>query len=161
MTDKPMPRNTIDEPTHGDAVAGPPPLPDSAPAMRRVLCVEDDEDIRIVLEFSLGVLGGYEVLCCADGLQAVAAAPGFRPDLVVLDVMMPRMTGPETLLALRAMDSLRGVPMVFMTAKAMPEEVERLLEHGATGIIVKPFDPVTLPQDLLIYWEHGRGRPQA
>ncbi len=146
---------------HGNAPATQLPKRDAADKMRRVMCVEDDEDIRTVLEFSLGVLGGYDVLCCAGGLQAIEAAPTFRPDLVLLDVMMPVMTGPETMAALRAMDSMRGVPMVFMTAKAMPEEVESLLEHAATGIIVKPFDPVSLPSDLLIYWEHGRGRPEA
>jgi CheY-like chemotaxis protein len=52
---------------------------------------------------------------------------------------------------------MAGVPVVFMTAKAMPDEVEELLQYGATGVIVKPFDPVTLPQDIRIYWEHGRG----
>lgn len=129
------------------------------PSLKRVMCVEDDEDIRTVLEFSLGTLGGYEVMCCASGPQALAAAPAFAPDLILLDVMMPLMSGPEVLAALRQTDRLRNVPTVFMTAKAMPEEVESLLVHGATGIIVKPFDPVTLPRDILIYWEHGRGRP--
>jgi CheY-like chemotaxis protein len=126
-------------------------------ALQRVMCVEDDADIRTVLEFSLGTLGRYEVCSCADGPAAIAAAPAFRPELVLLDVMMPMMTGPQTLQALRALPGMAGVPMVFLTAKAMPDEVERLLGYGATGVIVKPFDPVRLPQDLLIYWEHGRG----
>jgi CheY-like chemotaxis protein len=77
--------------------------------------------------------------------------------LVLLDVMMPEMSGPETLIKLRALPAMKGVPIVFLTAKAMQDEVEALLECGATGIIVKPFDPVALPQNIRIYWEHGRG----
>jgi CheY-like chemotaxis protein len=124
--------------------------------LQRVMCVEDDPDIRIILEFSLVHLGGYQVCLCPGGRDALDKAPDFRPDLVLLDVMMPDMTGPETLQALRLQPAMRGVPVVFITAKAMPDEVESLLEHGATGVIVKPFDPVTLPQDIRIYWEHGR-----
>jgi CheY-like chemotaxis protein len=121
------------------------------------MCVEDDADIRMILEFSLGNLGGYEVLACAGGRAALAQAGAFRPNLVLLDVMMPDMTGPETLAALRELPEMKGVPVVFLTAKAMPEEVEKLLVFGATGVIVKPFDPVTLPQEIRIYWEYGRG----
>jgi CheY-like chemotaxis protein len=124
---------------------------------RRVMCVEDDADIRMILEFSLGSVGGYEVLACPGGRAALAQAASFRPDLVLLDVMMPDMSGPETLEALREMPAMQGVPVVFITAKAMPDEVERLLGCGATGVIVKPFDPVALPQQLRIYLDHGRG----
>jgi CheY-like chemotaxis protein len=125
--------------------------------LRRVMCIEDDDDIRMILEFSLAKVGGYEVLACAGGRAALAQAVAFRPDLILLDVMMPDLSGPETLEALRALPEIRGVPVVFLTAKAMAHEVEGLLEHGATGVIVKPFDPVALPQQIRIYWEHGRG----
>lgn len=125
--------------------------------LRRVLCVEDDPDIRMIIEFSLATVGGYEVCLCPGGYSALAQAPIFRPDIVLLDVMMPDLSGPETLAALRQQPGMKGVPVVFMTAKAMPDEVEELLQYGATGVIVKPFDPVTLPQDIRIYWEHGRG----
>jgi CheY-like chemotaxis protein len=128
---------------------------------RRVMCVEDDEDIRTILQFSLGELGGYDVCLCASGAEALGRVGDFAPQLVLLDVMMPQMTGPETLARLRELPQMRGVPVVFLTAKAMRDEVEDLLQHGATGIIVKPFDPVTLPQDIRIYWEHGRGREAA
>ncbi len=129
--------------------------------LRRVMCVEDDADIRMILEFSLGTVGGYEVRCCPGGRSALQLVPDFRPDLVLLDVMMPDMSGPETLVALRALPQMQGVPVVFMTAKAMPDELEQLLQHGATGLIVKPFDPMTLSDDIRPYWEHGRGRPAA
>jgi CheY-like chemotaxis protein len=130
---------------------------DAADDLRRVMCVEDDPDIRSILEFSLTAVGGYEVRCCAGGHAALAEVPGFRPDLVLLDVMMPDLSGPETLAALRRLPEMAGVPVVFLTAKAMPDELEQLLAHGATGLIVKPFDPMTLSQDIRPYWEHGRG----
>ncbi len=134
---------------------------DAPEALRRVLCVEDDEDIRYILEFSLRQVGGYEVCAVASGAAALEVAPAFRPDLMLLDVMMPGLSGPQTLHRLRQLPGLAGVPVVFLTAKAMPEQVEALLCHGATGVIVKPFDPVRLPQDIRIYWEHGRGTPAA
>lgn len=129
--------------------------------LRRVMCVEDDADIRMILAFSLGTVGGYEVRCCAGGLSALQEAPVFCPDLVLLDVMMPDLSGPETLLALRALPTMQGVPVVFLTAKAMPDELEQLLQHGATGLIVKPFDPMTLHNDIRPYWTLGRGQPAA
>ena len=125
--------------------------------LRRVMCVEDDPDIRMILEFSLTTLGGYEVCLCSGGHAALAQAALFMPDLILLDVMMPDLSGPETLAALRQQPGMQGVPVVFVTAKALPGEVEALLQYGATGVIVKPFDPVTLPQDIRMYWEHGRG----
>ena len=124
--------------------------------LRRIMCVEDDPDIRMLIEFSLATIGGLEVCVCPGGHSALAHAPSFQPDLVLLDVMMPDLSGPETLAALRKQPGMKGVPVVFMTAKAMPDEVEDLLQYGATGVIVKPFDLVTLPNDIRIYWEHGR-----
>jgi len=124
--------------------------------LRRVMCVEDDPDIRMIIEFSLTTVGGLEVCLCASGQLALDQAPVFRPDLVLLDVMMPGLNGPETLAALRLLPCMKGVPVVFMTAKAMPDEVEELLQYGATGVIVKPFDPMALPENIRIYWEHGR-----
>ena len=124
---------------------------------QRVMCVEDDADVRMILEFSLRRLGKYEVSLCASGQEALDTVASFRPQLVLLDVMMPQMSGTETLERLRMLDVMRGVPVVFLTAKAMSNEVEGLLKHGAAGLIVKPFDSVSLPKDIRIYWEHGRG----
>lgn len=127
------------------------------PELRRVMCVEDDPDIRLLIDLSLGTVGQLDVLCCASGSVALASVTAFAPDLVLLDVMMPQRSGPETLRALRKMPAMRGVPVVFMTAQVMPAELEKLLLHGAAGLIVKPFDPMTLARDLQPYWEHGRG----
>lgn len=127
--------------------------------LKRIMSVEDDPDIRDLLAFSLGDVGGYEVLCCEGAASALAQVDAFQPQLVLLDVMMPGISGPQLLAMLRQRPVMQGVPVVFMTAKAMPNEVEDLLRHEATGVIVKPFNSVTLAQDLLPYWEHGRGRP--
>lgn len=124
----------------------------------RVMCVEDDPDIRLILDFSIGRMGGFDLCLCESGVQALERVEDFKPQLVLLDVMMPEMSGPETLIKLRALPVMQGAPIVFLTAKAMQDEVEALLEHGATGVIVKPFDPVALPQKIRIYWEHGRGK---
>lgn len=129
--------------------------------LRRVMCVEDDADIRMILEFSLATLGGYDVRLFNSGAAALAGFDDFAPELVLLDVMMPGLSGPQTLEALRQRPTGQHLPVVFMTAKAMPDELEVLLQYGATGLIVKPFDPVSLPSDILIYWEHGRGRIAA
>jgi CheY-like chemotaxis protein len=129
--------------------------------LRRILCVDDDADIRLLLDYSLTQIGGYEVRCCADGPSALALAPQFHPDLVLLDVMMPGMRGPETLVALRALPEMQGVPVIFVTAKALPSDLEPLLQLGATGVIVKPFNPMTLPDDIRPFWEYGRGQRNA
>ena len=126
-------------------------------AFERVMCVEDDPDISLILDFSLARMGGLTLCLCESGVQALQRVQDFRPQLVLLDVMMPEMSGLETLVQLRALPQMQGVPIVFLTAKAMQDEVEALLEHGATGVIVKPFDPVALPENIRIYWDHGRG----
>ncbi len=123
----------------------------------RILCVDDDPDILLVLDFSLVQVGGYEILACEGGAAALDAVDAFRPDLVLLDVMMPRMSGPQVLAALREREVTRHTPVVFMTAKAMPFELEALMASGATGIIVKPFDAVRLPEDLRVFLGRGGG----
>ncbi len=71
---------------------------------------------------------------------------------------MPRMTGPEAMHAMRRMPELAGTAVVLMSARALPHEIEALLEHGATGVIVKPFDPMTLAENLKIYWNYAHAK---
>jgi two-component system, OmpR family, response regulator len=125
---------------------------------KRILCAEDDPDIRTILVFSLTNLGGYELCLCNDGIDALEQVDAFVPDLILLDVMMPRLGGPETMSALRERPALRDIPIVLMSARALPNEIEGLLAHGATGVIVKPFDPVALPNHLKIYWNYAHDR---
>jgi two-component system OmpR family response regulator len=121
--------------------------------LERILYVEDDPDIRSVGTFALESVGGFTVKACGSGAEAVSSAPAFRPQLVLLDVMMPEMDGPATLQALRAIEATAAVPAMFMTAKAQPKEIALYLEMGAIEVIRKPFDPMTLGASLRTIWE--------
>jgi CheY-like chemotaxis protein len=112
---------------------------------RRVLLVEDDDGIRTIAEMSLSSLGGYEVLALPSGERAVAQAAAFEPDLLVLDVSMPGMDGPQTLDALRQDPRLAATPAVFLTALTQAKEVAHYRSLGAVvDVIAKPFDPHAL-----------------
>ncbi len=113
--------------------------------LARLLHVEDDADIALIARMVLVDLGGFEVLQCASGAEAVEKAAGFGPDLLILDYMMPGMNGLVTLEALRGLPGLGSVPAVFMTAKAMAVSTGDMARLGVVGIIGKPFDPVGLP----------------
>lgn len=118
----------------------------------RILHVEDDEDILMIARLALADLGGFDLLQCSSGAEALDRAEGFAPDLLLLDYMMPQMNGMQTLQALRERPATAQVPAIFMTAKAM-ETIEGDMEGlGVLGRINKPFDPVTLPSDIRRYW---------
>lgn len=121
---------------------------------RAVLVVDDDPSIREITALSLTHLGGYEVRQAASGPAGLAAARERPPDAILLDVMMPGLDGPSTLEQLRGDDRTRDVPVVFLTAKLLPAERERLERMGASGVIAKPFDAVELVAELqrLLSW---------
>lgn len=114
----------------------------------KVLLVDDEEDVREIARLSLGRVGGMEVCEVASGREALAAAAREKPDFILLDMMMPEMDGPATLHALHANPETTAIPVVFLTAKALPSEIERLRQLGAVGIITKPFDPMTLAGEV-------------
>lgn len=126
--------------------------------LRSILYVDDEPDIREVVQMSLGLVEQLEVHTCESGAQALALLPQLTPDLVLLDVMMPGMDGPTTLQRMREDVALARIPVVFMTAKAMPQEVARFRALGAVAVIAKPFDPMRLGQQVVQIWEameHG------
>ena len=110
----------------------------------RVLHVDDEPDIREVVELSLSLDPDLTVRSCGSGGDALAAAAAWSPDLILLDVMMPMMDGPTTLTHLRQSPKTADIPVVFMTARAQPRELEHFVSLGAEGVIAKPFDPMTL-----------------
>ena len=114
--------------------------------LTRILYVEDDPDIQAIAMMVLETISGFTVEACSCGSDALQKAVAFNPDLILLDVMMPGMDGPETLKGLRAFPELETTPVVFMTAKVQPQEVQAYLGMGAVGVIAKPFDPMTLAQ---------------
>lgn len=119
---------------------------------QRILYVEDDEDIREIARLALEVVGGFEVMLCASGEQALAGVAAFDPDIILLDVMMPGMDGPSTLTALRRLPVVSQTPVAFMTAKIQPQEIAAYKAMGAVEVIAKPFDPMTLPEQIRAIW---------
>lgn len=120
--------------------------------LKQITCVEDDRDIRAVVEIVLGKVAGFDMQMCASGAEAVERAPSFNPDLILLDVMMPGMDGRETFRHLKQHPSLMRTPVVFMTAKAQVHEVAGYKELGAVDVVTKPFDPISLPETLRAIW---------
>lgn len=120
--------------------------------LTRILYIEDDPDIQAIAIMVLETISGFTLETCNCGGDALEKAVVFNPDLVLLDVMMPGMDGPETLKGLRNFPELANTPVVFMTAKVQPQEVEGYLNLGAVGVIAKPFDPMTLAQQLRDIW---------
>jgi two-component system OmpR family response regulator len=110
----------------------------------RVLHADDEPDIREVVKLSLELDPAFEVRSCASGADALAAAAEWRPDLILLDVMMPGMDGPTILARLLDQPHTAAIPVVFMTAQAKRHAFARFLSVGAAGVIAKPFDPMTL-----------------
>lgn len=127
------------------------------PPLNRILYVEDEADIQAVARIALEAIGGFTVKTCDSGNEALAAAPEFMPDLVLLDVMMPGMDGPSTLKALRDIPALASTPVIFMTAKVQPNEIAAYKTLGALDVIPKPFDPMTLASTIRQMWEKGHG----
>jgi len=116
--------------------------------IRKVLLVDDEDDIRTIGQLSLSRVGGWQTVLGASGAEAITKAAAEQPDLILLDVMMPGMDGPTTFTQLRAQEATATTPIIFMTAKIQKQEVARYLELGALGVIGKPFDPMTLPQEI-------------
>ncbi len=125
--------------------------------LKRVMHVEDDPSIQAVAKVALEVVGGLSVLTCSSGQEALDQVAGFKPDFILLDVMMPGMTGPETLEKLREVVDIGNVPVAFMTAKVQPAEIEHYRSLGARDVIVKPFDPMQLAAQIRTIWQSVHG----
>lgn len=125
--------------------------------VKSVLLVDDEADIRRIGQIGLQRFGGMEVrlASCAD--EAVQSVNEGLPDVILLDVMMPGIDGPETMSRIREASAGRPVPVIFMTAKAQTHEVEHYLSLGALGVIRKPFDPLTLAQEVRAIVERASG----
>ena len=121
--------------------------------LQRILYVEDEPDIQAVAKLALEMVGGFTVKVCSSGEEAMRVAEAFAPDMILLDVMMPGMDGPSTLKALRALPALAEVPVAFMTAKVQPAEIAQFRALGARDVIPKPFDPMTLADQVRAIWE--------
>ena len=114
----------------------------------KILIIDDEDDIRAISRLALGRVGGMDVVDAASGKTGVARAIAEAPAAILLDVMMPDMDGPETFGVLKAEPRTAHIPVIFLTAKAMASEVERLRSLGAAGVLTKPFDPMSLAANV-------------
>jgi two-component system OmpR family response regulator len=121
--------------------------------LRRILVIDDDRDVLRIVCVVLESMGHFETEPCNTARGAVEAARSFEPDMILLDVMMPEMDGPAVLKALRAEPSTEAIPVVFMTAKVMPNETHHYTSLGVAGVIAKPFQTRSLIDRIHAIWQ--------
>ncbi|MBP0001009.1 MAG: response regulator [Cyanobacteria bacterium SID2] len=126
-------------------------------AVKRVLVVDDDDGVREIVQISLEVAAGWEVLVAASGKEAIEIAHQESLDAILLDVMMPEMDGTQTFRHLQEDPKTRQVPTIFLTAKAKAIEQEAYLALGVTGVITKPFAPMSLVEQIraMLGWDRS------
>jgi CheY-like chemotaxis protein len=132
--------------------------------LHSVLYVDDDPDICAVVQAALRLLAGLKVHIANSGEHGIDLAYELRPDLILMDVMMPRLDGPSTFRRMRENAMLAAIPVIFLTAKVLPSEIAHFFQLGAIGVIGKPFDPAKLCDDVLTLWnnrETVRGAARA
>lgn len=120
--------------------------------LRTIMLVEDEPDILEIAKLALEATASFTVHTCNNGQKAFDMAPQIKPDLIILDMMMPGMDGLTTLKLLRENNESRDIPVIFMTAKAQNHEMKHYIESGALGAISKPFDPMHLAEEILKIW---------
>ncbi len=125
--------------------------------MERVLIVDDEEDIRTLAAIGLSRVGGWTVSLAADGETGLRLAQTERPDVILLDRMMPEMDGLGMLARLQADPRTADIPVIFLTAKVQRGDQAPWIALGAIGAIGKPFDPMRLPAELSALLERARG----
>ena len=123
--------------------------------MAHILVAEDERDIRELINFTL-MFAGHQVSLAANGAEALEMAIASTPELIMMDIRMPKMTGYEACREMKKIEALKSVPVVFLSAKGQDEEVQTGVEAGATAHILKPFSPDDLTQQINnILKQHG------
>lgn len=117
-------------------------------SLDHVLIIDDDRDVRRVAQLALETVGKLRVSVAASGEEGIAVARELHPDIVLLDMMMPGLDGPETLALLRADPATASLPVVFLTARGRPLSPDQLQVLDVRGVLKKPFDPLCLAQQL-------------
>ncbi|MDE3105670.1 MAG: response regulator [Acidobacteriota bacterium] len=116
--------------------------------MRRVLIIDDEDDIREVAALSLEAIAGWQILTAGSGVEGMAIAAAERPDAIIMDVMMPEMDGPTTFGLMQQDASIKHIPVLLLTAKVQGVDQRRFANLGVAGVLFKPFDPLTLSQQV-------------
>jgi len=122
---------------------------------KKILIVDDEDDIREIAQMSLEDIGGWQVITASCGAEGIAKAEAEHPDAILLDVMMPEMDGPTTVLKLRERPSTKSIPVILLTAKVQARDWQKFAALRVAAILVKPFDPVLLPGQIAaaLGWE--------
>lgn len=116
--------------------------------MLKALYVDDDEDIGTIVELCLDLDGTFETRTVTSGRDALAEAETWNPDVILLDYMMPEMDGPTTFGHLKESGTTEAIPVIFVTAKSMDEDIAMIRDLGASGMISKPFEPTTFAAEV-------------
>src|SRR5580693_5867331 len=117
-------------------------------SMRRILIIDDEDDIREVAALSLESIAGWKVTTANSGAAGIQAAIAAQPDAILMDVMMPSMDGPTTFKEMQATPSIAHIPVVLLTAKVQGVDQRRFADLGVAGVLMKPFDPITLADEM-------------
>jgi DNA-binding response OmpR family regulator len=120
--------------------------------LKKIMYIEDDMDIAELTKITLEDIGGMTVKHCPSGEEGLKELPKYNPQLVLLDVMMPGMDGPTVLKKMREDDKLKKIPVIFITAKAQVHEQKAYKNMGVIGVVMKPYDPMTLHKQLEELW---------
>ena len=124
--------------------------------LTKILHVDDSLDMREIAKIALETVGKFDLLQCSDGAEAIEAVKTFEPDLLLLDVMMPRLSGPEVYTQVQNLPGFERIPVIFLTVKAQDNFAAHLREQGAIGVISKPFDPMHLAEEVMDLWNASK-----
>lgn len=120
--------------------------------LQRILYVEDEPLVQTIAKVALVKVGGFNLRICDSGAQALQEVKAFAPRLILLDVVMPGMDGPATLVQLRQDPDTAAIPVVFLTANTDPKEIAHYRSLGAVDVIAKPYNPMTLAEQVRQVW---------
>lgn len=121
--------------------------------LKKILYAEDERDVQTIVEISVWSTSNYEIKICDNGKILLDCVEDYKPDLILLDAMMPEMDGITTLKNLRLNEKTKDIPVIFITAKAQTHEVKLFNESGVIGVITKPFDPILLCSSIKEIWD--------
>ncbi|MCU1323564.1 MAG: response regulator receiver protein [Acidobacteriaceae bacterium] len=116
--------------------------------MRKILIIDDEDDIREVAALSLEAIAGWEILTASSGAQGILIAAAQQPDAILMDVMMPEVDGPTTFGLMKQNPEVAGIPVLLLTAKVQGVDQRRFANLGVSAVLFKPFDPLTLAQQI-------------
>ena len=127
------------------------------PQLKRIMYVDDDLDLQDIVRLGLEIRGGFTVTCCDSGNQALEEIKTFKPDLVILDMVLPGMSGLRLLERMRELRGVPWIPVIFLTSKIRPDQVKEYENLGVIGVINKPLNPLELRHQVREIWESSPG----